>query len=505
MATDPPVQFRDEPDTSTPLNAATLNAAFHGAYVNAVEAEAAAADAWEAAEAAAAVTDDQVATLLGDDESATRAGVSALVDASATAQAPYTSSAAQTFLQKIAAGTQDVHVVMLGDSIDIGLHQWWATLMGTLAQQWPTHTFRYRYWDDPTQAWSSEYVLSTGTGPRTVWCHNGAVGGKSTAYPLGDRLTPMVGAIQPDLVMIGYLANEPDDTAARARQFRDRYAAVTESVLTVAPQAGIIACGKPGKPATPGAIEVRSAALRELVRVKGFGYIDFYAAFVAADPAWATTLIDPDEVHPTPAGQAVMATEALRHFTYHRGAQIPAQAPSSLAEPVQNLLVNGTFADWTGAFPAGWLDLYTPSPRSTASKDTTRYETGSWGMKVVPTSPSLPQATVYQAVDVRRLRGQWVTLTARARVDPAAANHPAVGRTCLYVDGASAEARPSSPLADGGDGFHWVVNSIRIPTDATTLQCWLGTGDATGAIGASEVTWDRAVLALGILPRDAIG
>lgn len=478
-----PVTWYDyDPDTgqgnpATPLEAVRLNQM--QAYIR-QEAD----RATDAADTAEAVVSDAADTL-------------------AVSLAPVTVSAAQSTLDKIAQGAQDVAVLMLGDSIDIGIGQWFGQLGAWLGGQWPSHTFTYEHWDDATQGWTT-YPLTTGTGPRTVRMYNGAVGGKGTSYPVGTRLNLLVGATQPDLVLIGYLANEADDTPARARHFRDRYAAVTEAILTVAPQAAIIACGKPGKPATPGAIENRTAALRELVRAKGFGFIDFYGAFVAADPNWASTLIDPDGVHPTTAGQTVMFTEATRHFTYTQGVQGTTQTVSSLTEPVRNLLTNGDFSDWTGAFPAGWLDLYTPSPRATASKDTTWYETGAHGMKVVPTNPAAPEATIYQAVSTRRLKGQWVTLAARVRVNPAQANRAAVGRTTLYVDGASAEARISTGYVDAGDGFHWVVNSIRIPTDAGTLQCWLGAGDATGAIGASEVTWDRAILAVGMLPRDMV-
>lgn len=72
MATEPPVEFKDLPDTSTPLNAATLNAAMQGAYNNAVEAEASASLAQQYAEQAAAPADDQIALLMATPGSLTR-------------------------------------------------------------------------------------------------------------------------------------------------------------------------------------------------------------------------------------------------------------------------------------------------------------------------------------------------------------------------------------------------------------------------------------------------
>jgi len=423
--------------------------------------------------------------------------------ASVVTAAPSTVSAIQFMLQKIKTGVEDVKILCLGDSIDIGLAQWYGQLGYWLGTQWPAYTFVYYHWDDPTQAWVT-YPLTTGTGARTVRVYNGAVGGMNTSYPLGDRLEKLVGLTQPDLVLIAYLANETDDTVARASHFRDRYAAVTESVLATAPQAGIVVCGKPGKPLTPNSVEYRSVALRDLARAKGFGYIDFYGAFVATDPNWATTLISTvDQVHPTVAGQTVMFEEAKRHFTYRRGVQTMTQPVSSLTEPVKNLLINGDFADWTGAFPASWLDLYSPSPRSTAAKNVALFETGTWSAKLTPTVTSVPEVTIYQVVNVRRFRGQWVTLAARVRVDPTQANRVALGHTTLYVvDGAGATVHESSSTVGTPDGFAWVVNSLRIPPDATTLQCWLSTR-STGT-GAAEASWDRAVLAPGILPRDMI-
>jgi hypothetical protein len=57
------VVFKDLPNTTTPLNANTLNTAFSGAYQNATEAEAAAALAQQYAEQAGAPVDDQIAAL----------------------------------------------------------------------------------------------------------------------------------------------------------------------------------------------------------------------------------------------------------------------------------------------------------------------------------------------------------------------------------------------------------------------------------------------------------
>ncbi|MCG7285343.1 hypothetical protein MHY85_05055 [Cellulomonas sp. ACRRI] len=92
MATEPPVVFKDLPDTTTPLNAATLNTAMQGAYGNALEAEAAAALAQQYAEQASAPADDQIADLVATPGSATRgqldgryASATAFADLAATA------------------------------------------------------------------------------------------------------------------------------------------------------------------------------------------------------------------------------------------------------------------------------------------------------------------------------------------------------------------------------------------------------------------------------------
>lgn len=72
MATEPPVEFKDLPDTTTPLNADTLNTAFQGAYGNALEAEAARDLAQYYAEQAGAPADDVIAALVLSPTSATR-------------------------------------------------------------------------------------------------------------------------------------------------------------------------------------------------------------------------------------------------------------------------------------------------------------------------------------------------------------------------------------------------------------------------------------------------
>jgi hypothetical protein len=410
-------------------------------------------------------------------------------------------SGIQTTLAKIATASQDVHIACLDDSTSASSSLWFGRIPAHIGAAWPEHTIKYREWDSGvTQAWTAYNTIQTGTNGRTIHFHNGSVGGQTWAYPQRNRLAPMVGDVQPDLIFTSYLYNSDWDTEAQSSRWMAELAALTESLLLASPGSAIVCLGKPGKTANE-SVAYRDARLRELARVKGFGYVDLRAAFDAVDPDWRTNLVQVDGIHPTtgidtlpPSGQDVILAEVLTHFTYVRRSQVQSQGASTLTVPTSNLLLNGSFATWPGSSPTSW----TPT-NTTPAKDTTWFETGADALRIVPTAAGA--AYVQQDLSAVPLRGQWVTCAARVRI-PTGASVPSGNGLVQMLDGATIALCSSiySPGVTDTDGFGWVAVSMKVHPAATTLSVFV-VGTLTGGAG-NEATFDRVVLCKGTLPRD---
>lgn len=402
----------------------------------------------------------------------------------------------QPFLQKIKQGINDVFWTHVGDSIDAGSALWVGRLAQWLAAEYPTHTFKFRIWQSGTNVYSGWSTLSTGSGPRTVWISNGAVPGTATPYA-ASRMGAMVWATTPDLLTYAYNANEFPHTAAGAATYVGRFLAFTEDVLRGS-SPSIVYVAKPPRPANPGGVEYRVDAARSAVQAKGFGFIDFMQAFLDYGANYATALYDADAVHPNTAGQDIMLAVARRAFSYAPGVAGPAQSPSSFTPPLSNILTNGFFADWTGASPAGW----NVSTNATVTKDTTNFETGSYGLRIEPTDPTVASAIFGIEIPATRFRGQYVTVATRVLAPWGRPSAAGLGRIGLTT-GAVGQTQQGSAEVDTDAGFQWRVVTIRIPTDAPVMRVILE-ARATYTGSGDWATYDRVILAPGILPRDAI-
>lgn len=498
MAVTPPTRGQQDWDDEMNNALQSLDAAAQSAAANASTAVSTANSARDIAQsvhtAVIGTADAATAGFINDPASETTTALSATI-AAATA-------ATQTAMRKIAEGVEDVNILCLDDSTSAGTSLWFGRLPAWLGTQWPDHTVTFREWNPTTQAWSSTTTIQTGTNGRTIAFHNGAIGGQNHSYPQRDRLKPMVGDIQPDLIFTGYLYNDDRNTLANAQWFVVQLAATLESVLLVSPRSSIVILGKPGKTADE-QVAYRSSRLAEYARSKGFGWIDMRRAFEAADPNWRTTLVQPDGIHPTtgintvpPSGQDVMLDAVKKHMVYVPGAQFHTQQPSSFAKPSPNLLVNGDFSDWTGSSPAGWTPVNT-----TASKDTTWKETGRHGLKGVATAAD--GAWHRQDISAIPYRGKWLTVTARVRI-PVGTTTPSGNGLVQLLDGTTSPISSAlrSPGVAEADGFGWASTTIRVSPTATTIQVILMHTLTGGA--ADQATFDRVTLTEGVLPADSL-
>jgi hypothetical protein len=158
----------------------------------------------------------------------------------------------------------------------------------------------------------------------------------------------------------------------------------------------------------------------------------------------------------------------------------------------RQLLVNGDFATYTTS--PGIPDSWTGN-NATAAKDTTNFETGSWGVNVGTTASgtSRIEQTLPAGV-VRQFRGKWLTLAARILV---AAGQPSPAGVVQIADGVTSPNSSSTPIGQGN--FIWVMVSGRIDAAAGTIVARVYA--SFGSIVAAA-TIDRVILTPGRWPRD---
>lgn len=390
-------------------------------------------------------------------------------------------SAAARFLAKLDENLSDASIVVAGDSTGDATTEWVYLMAQTLASRYPTHTVTYRAWNGST-AYGAPTTIQTGTGARTLHVYNGSAAGTNADRYMGSAFEAHVVAPNPDLVFVSHGHNEL--SGHPSKRFRVRLMALCETVLSALPFAGIVLVGQNPQSGNDLMAPLVEEA-RNYAALRGFGFVDVHRAFKERgdfSPLMA------DAVHPNAAGEAAWHDETVKLFRYDRGAPLPAQGVSSLAEPAQNLLANGDFSQFaTGAF-TGWTGT-----NVTQAVDTTNFETGTQAARL--TSATGAQAYLAQNVSrFRELRGQWATLAVRMRI---ASGQPNATGQMHLIDNASLELS-REPAAR--DGFFWAVLHKRVDPAATSLSVRIYANVSTPV---SELVADRAVLCRGVLPRDA--
>jgi hypothetical protein len=143
----------------------------------------------------------------------------------------------------------------------------------------------------------------------TVFAFNGSSSGKTIAYSADPTRLALQSPIEPMLHFISYGHNEVDGVLsawdALATQVRTRWPLCPIVAVAQSPQ-------KPPRLATQIARQAQIAAeVAQVAALRGYALVDAFAALSEDVAAY----VDPDGIHPTPAGSARWAVETEKLFT----------------------------------------------------------------------------------------------------------------------------------------------------------------------------------------------
>lgn len=339
----------------------------------------------------------------------------------------------------------------------------------------------------------SQAATSSGPAPMTFGARTLTVWGAGTPSRYVQQQMAHVDSLftftQPDLILIG----QGHNFGLTEEDKRSTLLAFTETVALACPRAEIVLIAQNPKTTAPDEV-LYPMVLREIAQRRGYGFIDMRRVFRLVDPT-DVGLLDGDPAHPNDTGHELWADTIWSRMTPRDPWHVPnSQQPSSFTDPTDNLLVNGDFA--TFAPLVGWSII-----NAAVTQDTTNYETHGYGVKLVPAAAGA-SSYLEQEVDaatLRRVKGQWLTASARLFVPSTPDIQAGV---VMFVDtNATNTVTQSTPTTDeGADGFRWSSVSYQVRADCTRLRIRLYADSGTD--GGGTATFDRAVVAPGVLPRD---
>jgi len=404
---------------------------------------------------------------------------------------PSAAGSTQRLMAGLTADLEDQALMLMGDSRGNERTEWFGLLVDYLAAEFPAYTVLWNLWNDGTQGWDAAVTVQTGTGTHTLNVWNASVGGKALDYPAGDRLKAWA-TKQPTVAILALDTNEATGSTSWDQQ-RDRVLAITEQFLLHSPTTDWILIAGPQDFTESNAASMyeRGKRTRQAAKVKGYGFVDVYQAFVDYGPTYGTDLYFQESggtvvLHPNAAGSQLWADTVKPSFRYDPKTQPAAQPISSLAEAAQNLFPDGDLRGFDGTTLKGW----TVPAGVGVSKDTTHFETKGYGVRFLS---STADVSAYRDIPVTKYQGQWVTVCARVFVPTGQGVD--VGRPLLN-DFTSSTNGLAYPAAQGS--FVWQTVSKKIADAATLLRVTMHTGVAVGG----DLTLDRIVVVPGILPRD---
>lgn len=442
-------------------------------------------------------SDASFAEWLADAESLTYAALHAQLDPAG--------AATSRLLGKLRADQGDASLVFVGDSsLAIYGTPTPDRIAGALGDEFPSYTVKIARWND-TNTYTpvpGEYgdpeTLRTGTGDNTLWVYNGGAGSTNLHFPL-TQLGALVVVPQPDLVVIDYGGNQgPLTSTNTADAFRASYLCLTESIREAVPTASLLCISQ--HPSDAGGLfdsYVAADMIREVCEARGYGYVNMTQVFhdLGGD---AGDYLE-DGVHPNDAGQ-VLWFDTIWRRAFHRNVLAPAaQMPSSFIYPAgRDLLNNGLFAAFDGSTaPTGWV-----AANVTLAKDAVNTEGSNGnGYSVKMTSTGVGSGGFLSqsvgALLLARLKGKYVTLTARVRADtPSASSSSNRGGVFLY-DGVTFAQGVPDIWSD--DQFVYHAITLRVDEAANQVTCALVCDNDADAVGTVN-QWEWACLVEGVLP-----
>ncbi|MGC0237263.1 GDSL-type esterase/lipase family protein [Arthrobacter sp. SD76] len=416
-------------------------------------------------------------------------------------------------LQKIAAGTNDVNLLIVGDSTTAKtaatdqtgtqVDTWGERLPAALAAEYPTHTISTRWYNDGTSTYDAATTIA-GSGARTIHLWMGAVPGKETGYPIAraSSLLATPAAAGVDLLVIAHGHNENNVTSggntATDAKLRDRYVANVEQIRTYTGNAPTVITSQNPAPALAGFSERRADIYRSYAAERGYGFVDVCAAFYADGRSIADVLIQTDGLHPANAGAVVWLNAMMKPLAARNAAAQPLRpSPPAFFEERRNFLVNSNFTDWpTSSTLTSWnqTNLTVSQQAGTAAL----LETKSYSAKLTKTaagsSAKLDQSISAQA---KLLAGREVTFAVRMHIP---AGTPQTAAQISISDGATLLVSDQTKVIN--DTWFWKIVTIRCRSNMTALTCNIQVDpSATGSLETIYV--DRAALVLGRYPADS--
>lgn len=427
------------------------------------------------------------------------------------ANGQYTAAAnASRMINKLNRGIDSVNVLYVGDSTGNENIEHIYLEAQALGLEFPRYTVEYKMWNDTTRAYDASIVIQTGNvaSPPVLTYYNCSVSGFATFHFIGDRFPQAFETIaEPDAIFISHSHNMLDVTTPNLRSnFKPNMLLLTEELSQIYPDAGVIVMSQ--NPSYTAGREtwqnIKATELQQLAARHGYGFIDVHQAFVDTGNAQAYT--KSDNIHPTttadapaPNGSQLWADTVLRALQYEGAVPSPAQRPSYFVEPAKSLISNTEFADWVdGSPPTGWtLTL------ATAEKDTTNFETGTYGVKITATATGtsfMQFSASPESLGIKGLvSGKIITVGIRIFV-PATNTIAGVGVLVKDQTGSASQRRVDISSATRGR-FHWLYATKRVTSPGTNLTIqispqWSGTFDAS-----HTMTVDRIRVIEGDLPR----
>ncbi len=420
-------------------------------------------------------------------------------------------SQAEHFWRAVRNNQRDVYVIVTGDSTGNENTEWVYLMAQWLATQCPTHTVKYRLFNDGTTSWDSYTTLQTGSGPAlpytvtpfTIYVDNGSVSGTNTFYTQGARESSFWTGNDYDLVFVNYGHNL--GTAMTEAVALPEWTVALAHVRAMAPRAGLLVTLQNPRSSSTSDINTNGsaqssrmvAAWRKAVELIGAGVVDVYTAFnTHAD--YASLMAD--ETHPNSAGSAVWLNEVKRVMA--EPVRFTGDAPMAynpLAEQRPNYAPNPRFSTWTGSTPDSWT-----FSSCTASKDLGVTDGSLYSLRITCTGGTNPQVTADLSAYLKHLRGKTVSFCARVwrpsglgllggRIEIASTD--SVSSSSSFV------SYPRGTPSQGG--WEWAMATLTIPRAHTLLTLRIYAGAADGSDNGESLYVDSVWFGIGWLPGQA--
>jgi len=401
----------------------------------------------------------------------------------------------------------DRNILVIGDSTGDGRPgatsgpiEWPYLLAQRIAAADPTAYVEIRLYGEDVLTYGPALVVQEGTGGPAWVFYNGSVPGRTPQFVTGQHFKPLVVDVpKPSAIIWNHGHNIAATANATVTSYKGRFLGAMEQVRLQWPTVPEwVILQNPWRTST--SMTNLVAELTGVVSLYGdMPSANIHQAYLDYAPPKDSTLYQngTDNVHPSYLGMTDVWMPLV-------GAMFDANWPPSntnaafLATKATNLLSNGKLGTWSGGVPSGWSLVGDGS----VTLDATRKDgTDAQSAKV---ANGVTTATLLrQTLSAVALRGQNVTLAVRQFVELAAGDQTA-GQIRLSSDGSGTPAvsNYAGLTSQGAGGWRWMVVSLAVPADATTITVDLQASNIAGAANG-VVNYGRAVLVAGNVPRDS--